>query len=563
MIFHDLVYASNPNDYFVKIDTELSENKHDSAKLRIIRDRETNKYNKSKEFIYLISAKYCEMFMCGKEYKQNTKYFPLAYELIKLNRHKYTFIDVLCNFNLALLLEQYSPNLSEEFLNNAIKIDEKEKKHFVLPHLYHIKGRLYYNRKDYNQASQYFKKALKIYESEGLPLFISSMHNNLGLVYGATNDYAMAIKEGEIALNILNGKKNLSKEEKEFIYICKENLGSYFFSIKNYEKAENLWTEQLNFYKEKKDIGSIYYISEKLYDLFLATNQLKKLDNLVLYLKNIDHINNTETKIIATKILYRYYKLKNDNKNIFHYADKLILLNNEYNIENKEKFSELSKILNATIIESINQKYNFELIGEKRKKYWLVVIIMLLSSISIYILISINGKRKRDKELYDKQSLIEKQNKIILEKDLQAQDEKIKNMHLNFNLKKETEKAILDKLKKIRKSKIVNAEEILKDLYLDINNLLQIGRKNYDITQDSSTENEQFITSISKRCPQLTRQELKFCIYFKLRLNSKEIALLEKMSEGTVRVYKTKIKTKLGLQKNENLNDFLENIKEE
>ncbi|KXH85890.1 helix-turn-helix transcriptional regulator [Chryseobacterium kwangjuense] len=47
--------------------------------------------------------------------------------------------------------------------------------------------------------------------------------------------------------------------------------------------------------------------------------------------------------------------------------------------------------------------------------------------------------------------------------------------------------------------------------------------------------------------PFLTTQEKKFCVYYKLNLSSKEISLLEGVTEGTVRVYKTRIKNKMGI----------------
>jgi DNA-binding CsgD family transcriptional regulator len=50
------------------------------------------------------------------------------------------------------------------------------------------------------------------------------------------------------------------------------------------------------------------------------------------------------------------------------------------------------------------------------------------------------------------------------------------------------------------------------------------------------------------------------CSYFKLHLKSKEIAQIESITNGTVRVYKNKIKHKIGLDTEKNLNDYLDNL---
>ena len=137
-------------------------------------------------------------------------------------------------------------------------------------------------------------------------------------------------------------------------------------------------------------------------------------------------------------------------------------------------------------------------------------------------------------------NLLLESNREILEKDILLQRGKIKNLHMNLNLKIETEKAFLENLKKIKKSKNIDAEETVKDLFFKINNLLQIDEKN--TVNESSAENKEFMEKLSAIFPFLSEQDLKLCAYFRLNLSSKEISLLENITPGSVRVYKTKIK---------------------
>ena len=50
------------------------------------------------------------------------------------------------------------------------------------------------------------------------------------------------------------------------------------------------------------------------------------------------------------------------------------------------------------------------------------------------------------------------------------------------------------------------------------------------------------------------------CNYFRLNMPSKEIASIEGITDGTVRVYKNKIKNKIGLSQLDSLNEYLVNI---
>lgn len=168
-------------------------------------------------------------------------------------------------------------------------------------------------------------------------------------------------------------------------------------------------------------------------------------------------------------------------------------------------------------------------------------------------------KKKKD-ELLEKEKIILERSKEILEKDLQLQKEKVKNLHLNLNLRTETKKAFLENLKKIKKTKNIEPEEVIKDLQFKINNLIQLDKKNNELINESSLENKLFMDKLSENFPILTHQELKLCVYFKLNLSGKEISLLERFTVGSIRVYKAKIKSKIGLSKEENLNDFLNTI---
>lgn len=221
---------------------------------------------------------------------------------------------------------------------------------------------------------------------------------------------------------------------------------------------------------------------------------------------------------------------------------------------------DLNEILNSTIINSINQKYDYKIHSQKVRTLWIILISIVIISFLIYFVISTVKKRKIENEINSQQKIISEQNELILQQNVKIQDEKIKNLHLNLNLKQETAKAFLEKIKKARKSNINDPENILKELYFDLNNLVHIDKKNDNYIEESTSENQNFVKKLSEEYPQLSAQELQLCVYFRLNLNAKEISMLEKISDGTVRVYKSKIKAKMGLEKDTNLEDTLKQI---
>lgn len=115
----------------------------------------------------------------------------------------------------------------------------------------------------------------------------------------------------------------------------------------------------------------------------------------------------------------------------------------------------------------------------------------------------------------------------------------------------------MENLRKIKKAKDIDTEQMLRDLMFKLNNLMQIDKRNNDLINESSTENRLFLEKLAAKYPDLTKKELGLCTYFRMKLSSKEISSLEDTTTGTVRVYKTKIKNKLGLGREEDLTAFL------
>lgn len=64
-----------------------------------------------------------------------------------------------------------------------------------------------------------------------------------------------------------------------------------------------------------------------------------------------------------------------------------------------------------------------------------------------------------------------------------------------------------------------------------------------------------FRKQLAKKYPILTQRELNLCIHYRNGLTSRQISMMENMSYGSIRVYKTKIRQKLNLEME--LEDFL------
>ena len=69
-----------------------------------------------------------------------------------------------------------------------------------------------------------------------------------------------------------------------------------------------------------------------------------------------------------------------------------------------------------------------------------------------------------------------------------------------------------------------------------------------------------FFEKLSSIAPTLTPNDLKNCAYIKMKLNHKEIANLTALDYNSVKMARYRIKKKLNLEKEEDLNSFIENL---
>ncbi|PIF47640.1 hypothetical protein CLU96_4707 [Chryseobacterium sp. 52] len=557
-LFFTLFFSQNNNDYYIKLDEEIKNTHENIQKLRTLYERENTAYNTTKEKKYLISSKYVQKFLYADQLNGYNfpeirfKQMPILFNLLKTNNNESSFITAVCNYDLAMLFESYSPGISIKYLNEAIKIAEENKFTVRLPFFYCAKANRFYNDRNYNQALCYFTKALHHLPNDDY-LYKSSMHNNLGLTYSKMKNYNKAIDETKMALKILDG--HLTNEENIIFYKFAEvNIADYYIKIGRNTEALPIYENVFNFYKEKKRYDLIPAIVENFYNTYTQLGMEKEKSDFIGQLDDLeDQIPNYPDRIILLHTMLDHYIQQDQIKQIKSTDEKTHILTEKNNELVKQRTAKISDMINQYMITSINNEYKQEIKIQERRNICIILLGILIVVIMVIIIYTINNKRRNEK-------IIAQDHKKIAEQELLLKQEQIKNVNLSLNLKNQTEKAFLEKLKKIKRNKNVDAEEIIKELYFNISSLLQVGEKNEDFSKDISSETSLFCEKLSNLYPELTKQELNLCVYFKLDLTAKDIGVLVNITPETVRVYKSKIKAKMNLCKEQNMTQFLNNI---
>jgi len=261
-------------------------NNNNKKQLVKIADLEKNRFNETKDSLYFISYKYALLFTFDQSKKDRIDHFVTLTELWRANNNKHPLIITDVNFSMALHFENYSSKLSFYYLNLSIDNELKIKNSKSLAHLYHVKGRLYYNDKNYKKANEYFTKALRLYSPSDY-LYISSMHNNFGLVYQKQEKNSIAINEFKKALQILANKKTLTNEEYLFFLHINENLTKAYLKNGNKKEAQLLAEKLFNENKNNSStMQAVVRICKNLYKIYQSTQNKQQIGSIINYLKD-------------------------------------------------------------------------------------------------------------------------------------------------------------------------------------------------------------------------------------------------------------------------------------
>ena len=194
------------------------------------------------------------------------------------------------------------------------------------------------------------------------------------------------------------------------------------------------------------------------------------------------------------------------------------------------------------------------------KKVWFIFILTMIHTIyrKYY-------KRQREK-------LLEKTKRELALKEYEIKDQKLN--FLNKNLKQDIE----NKNKELASStmSLIKKNEFLNKIKNELKNtsndeklvsVIQIIDKNINNSDDwkmfeeaFNNADKGFFKKIKKVHPKLTANDLRLCMYLRMNLSSKEIAPLLNISPRSIEIKRYRLRKKIDLERNVNLNDYFINL---
>ncbi|GAB1855364.1 hypothetical protein MHTCC0001_01980 [Flavobacteriaceae bacterium MHTCC 0001] len=332
----------------------------------------------------------------------------------------------------------------------------------------------------------------------------------------------LAVKNGDIdnGLNYLNASASyFETNDISYLVIIYALLGNVYRKLGKLEEGESYFLKSLKISKDyRSHLDYKLFVFDELYKLYLEKNNLKKA---------------IEFQNKARALNEKIYSIKN-NQHLFEIKDK-------YRIE-QERQNDVAKQQRIIQLEQEDRIWMLQTV--------ILIVSLIFTTIFSYLTIrNIRNKHKNEKLLIkERQKERLKRHKEVLE---------LKNKELTESALRLIEK---DQFIASVKSRLSSQKDSL-----DVNVIKRIlksmqgnSRSNWSEFEARFTAiNQSFYKKLKSQFPELKQTDLKICALVKLNFPSKDMAKLLGISVESVHTSRHRLRKKLGLNRNDNLEEFI------
>ncbi|NOX86027.1 MAG: tetratricopeptide repeat protein [Chlorobi bacterium] len=410
----------------------------------------------------------------------------------------------------------------------------------------------------YDDALEYIRKSTDIEEGSQRKSQLVIRYYNLADLYLEMNDKEKAYEYCQKTMTIAN-----EIASKPFFADCNFLMGKYFMLEKNYRQAIShfktalvtalknneqtltagiyLWNARA-LYKLNRN-GQVTDLARKAYENALKMKLLSlQKDAALLLSENFQKTGKTGKALTW----YKIYHNISDSINFFRQQKEISRIEARYNYEKKEHENEL-----------LRSKASLQEIRLKNRTITMIVLALAII-LSVVVIILLISRIKYTHALNREQKMISLRKLDTLNQELEGKKRELTAKMMFLNQKNELIGRIIQQLQELQNSPDIN--------YHEVNALVNELRT--DSPQGNWKEFETQFTQVHpgfykrlyEKYPALTSYEQRIAAFLRMNLNTKEISVITGRTSKSIEVTRSRIRKKLGLSRQDNLNSFLASV---
>lgn len=437
----------------------------------------------------------------------------------------------LCYFNLgnadnALIYFHKSLEKVEQFKPLNTEKDYLERKMAMMVNI----GSVYLENKKFGESRNWYERALLINKKLNHEHYRSALYNNLGIISMEQQQYKQAFNYYDRALAIRTTLRDTAGMAQVL-----NNLGKCYYMVKDYSKAEEVLRRSLALTAGTGNNRSEMFATQFLSLAMEAGGRYREALDMYKQFKSLyDSIINNDAAADAVRMEteYRYEKLKRERE-----------LVQQLEIAKRER---------------------------KAMVYLIIAGIMLALFIIATLLIRNQRIRMRQAELSRKSLELESINLGLEKHNLELKNENLE-MELTFKKKElatqvmyllQKNELIANAIREIQSLKEAPTEKQASALHHIITDMkASLDKGAWDEFEVRFQQvHQEFYDKLHSLHPDLTPNEVKLCAFLRLNMTTKDISAITYQTAKSIQVARTRLRRKLGMERDENLVSWLQQL---
>jgi len=200
-------------------------------------------------------------------------------------------------------------------------------------------------------------------------------------------------------------------------------------------------------------------------------------------------------------------------------------------------------------------------IKSQRLILWLAII-----SFPIVIILLIYRRKQRIINARNKQLIAEKtleNTKFKVEQlnsEIKSKERDLSDFALNLSQNKEWIELLANKIDSLKKANSSEIDQLIEDLETEIQNKIAFENSTNDFFERVDKLSDSFYKKLNQLFPNLSKNEIRLCSLIRLRIESRSIATLQNISLTSLNTSRYRLRKKLQLSEDIDLDDFIQNI---
>lgn len=363
----------------------------------------------------------------------------------------------------------------------------------------------------------------------------------------------------------------------------RDNIADIYMEQQAYEKAQPLYAENFEFFKSAINEETLTTDLPRLISagaqLVTTNTRLKRLDaaqqvfNELEAIVTVQEANHNLTSHSKLEFL-RAKELLLSNQNNFpnaykaarqikHISDSLQALSNHADKKWQEELNDIT-IDRIELNFKIDRIQKENMIKNQRAKLWFIG---LLSSIFIIILVALIISRRqhltnaKNKQLLAEQKLENSALKVEqLNSEIKSKERDLSDFAIKLTQDQDWAKTLAEQLEVIKQASSADRAVLINDLDIAISNKISVDGDTQEFFERLDKLSDTFYSELTKRYPNLSKNEIRLCSLIRLKIESRSIATLQNITLASLNTSRYRLRKKLKLSEDTDLDIFIQNL---